>query len=314
MALTISQIYAASYPAILNKMRATDQWSDSAVMKEMQRQGMIKHESLGTTIDVTLDYRRNPNATFLSSDLQSTGLTKTEVLTAASYAIAELSVPVVWSKKDDAMNPSQNQKVAFVKKLAENAINSHDDLIEEALFASSATDGFLSFLSLIPENGQGSPGGIDAGTELFWRNYGADYAADGSDIESAFTSAHNDVAKGSGSNLTPTLLVGGADPHALYEASLITRQRFVDIKEIDGGVKVLAFKGARFVFGQYGGNKVFGMNKKSVQLVVSKEYFRDKGAEQEIQDANGFVSKIYSALQLVTDNKSRLFVLDEAGS
>lgn len=312
MALTISQIYAASYPAVLNKMRATDQWSDSAVMKELQRQGMIKRESLGTTIDVTLDYRRNPNAGFLATDLAPTSLTKTEVLTGASYAVAELSVPVVWSKGDDAKNPTENQKVKFVKTLAENAINSHDDLIEEALFASSATSGFLAFASLMPTTGQGSPGGIDASTETMWRNYASTYAADGSDIESALTAAHNDVAKGSGSNLTPTLLVSGPTPHALYEASLVTRQRFVDVKEIDGGIKVLAFKTARYVFGQYGGSKIYGMPKKSVSLIVSKEYFRDKGAEQEIQDANGFVSKIYSALQLVTDNKSRLFVLDQA--
>jgi hypothetical protein len=312
MALTIGQIAAASYPAVLNEMRATDQWSESAVLREMQRQGMIKRKSLGTTIDVTLDYRRNPNGGFLASDLATTSLTKTEVLTAASYAVAELSVPVVWSKGDDAKNPTENQKVAFVKNLLENGINTHDDLIEEALFASSATEGFLPFVSLMPTTGQGSPGGIDASTETFWRNYAAQYQADGSDIEAAFTAAHNDVAKGSGSNLTPTLLVGGADPHALYEASLVTRQRFVDVKEIDGGVKVLAFKTARFVFGQYGGENVFGMNKKSVQLIVSKEYFRDKGDQYEIQNANGFAFKIYSALQLVTDNKSRLFVLDEA--
>jgi hypothetical protein len=303
---------AASYPAVLAKMRkGADQWSESAAMRELERQGMVVRKSLGPTIECPLDYRRNAGADFLDTDLQTTSLTKTDILTAASYAVAELSVPVVWSKGDDAKNPTENQKVAFVKGLLTNAIESHDDLIEEKLFGSTYL-GFLGLQTLIPTSGQGSPGGIDAATETFWRNVFGTYAADGSDIEAALTTAHNSVAKGSGSSLSPTILLSGADPHALYEASLVTRQRFVDVKEIDGGVKVLAFKTARYVFSQHGDSKIFGANKKSLNLIVSKEYFRDKGEQSEIQNANGFVFKIYSALQTVTDNKSRLFVLDEA--
>lgn len=312
MSLTIGQMAAASYPAVLAKMRkGTDQWSESAAMRELERQGMIVRKSLGPTIECPLDYRRNAGADFLETDLQTTSLTKTEILTAASYAVAELSIPVVWSKGDDAKNPTENQKVAFVKNLITNAINSHDDLIEEKVFGATYL-GFLGLQTLIPTTGQGSPGGIDASTETFWRNIAGTYAADGSDIEPALTTAHNSVSKGSGSSLSPTILLSGSDPHALYEASLVTRQRFVDVKEIDGGVKVLAFKTARYVFSKEGDSKIYGANKKSLNLVVSKEYFRDKGEQSEIQNSNGFVFKIYSALQMVTDNKSRLFVLDEA--
>ena len=42
---------------------------------------------------------------------------------------------------------------------------------------------------------------------------------------------------------------------------------------------------------------------------MSKEYFRDKGETQELQNANGFVFKIYSAMQTVVDNRSRLGVV-----
>jgi hypothetical protein len=311
VALTIGQVAASSYPAILNKLKATDQWSESAAMRELQRQGMIVRKSLGQTIDATLDYRRNAAADFLETDLEAVSLSKTEIMTAASYAIASISVPCAWSKEDDAKNPAENQKVDFVAKLVPNAINSHDDLLEEKLFGGTYKR-FLGLETLIPTNGQGSPGGIDAGTETFWRNTAGTYAADGSDIEAALTTAHNAVAKGSGSSLTPSVLLSGSDPHALYESSLVTRQRFVDVKEIDGGVKILAFKTARYVFSQYGDDKIFGANKKSLQLVVSKEYFRDKGEQYEIQNAHGFAFKIYSACQLVTDNKSRLFVLSEA--
>lgn len=290
---------------------AANQWNESALMREFERQGMIVRKSLGPTIECPLDYRRNQSGGFMASDTASQTLTKTDVLTAASYAPAEISVPVVWSKGDDAQNPAENQKVALVKSLLQNGINSHDDLIEEALFG-GATQTFNGAATVIPVGGAGTVGGIDASTETWWANYSATYADDGSDIEAALTTAHNTVAKGSGSNLTPTVLFMGADPHALYEGSLQTKARYIDVKEGDAGFKILAFKTARCVFSQYGGSKIYGANKQSLNLVVSKEYFRDKGKEQEINDENAFRVFIYSALQLVTNNKSRLFVLDAA--
>lgn len=311
MALSITQIVAASYPAVLAKMRApANQWNESALLREFERQGMIQRKSLGPTIECPLDYRANPGTDFLATDLTAMSLSKADVLTAASYSVAELSVPVVWSKGDDAKNPTENQKVALVKNILENGINSHDDAIELGLFATS-TDGFTGMQTVIPDTGQGTVGGIDASTETMWRNTSSTYAADGSDVEAALTSAHNAVAKGSGSQLTPSILFSGPDPHAIYEGSLQTKQRFIDVEDAKGGFKTLAFKMARFVFSQYGGTRIYGANKKSLNLVVSKEYFRDKGPEQELNDKNGYRVFIYSALQLVTDNKSRLFVLTQ---
>ncbi len=69
---------------------------------------------------------------------------------------------------------------------------------------------------------------------------------------------------------------------------------------------MLGFKTSRYVFSQYGTTTVNFVNPKNFSMVVSKEYFRDRGDTQEIQNANGFVTKIYSALQTVTNNKSRL--------
>lgn len=305
MALTISQMAAVSYPAVLNEMRkGANQWNESAFMRELERQGAIVRKSLGSTIDVALDYKRNPGTDFLATDLTSTSLSKTEVLTAASYAIAELSVPVVWSKKDEVQNPSENQKIALVKQLLENGINSHDDAIEEALFASSATDGFNSLPVLFPTSGQGTVGGIDASTETFWRHTATTYTGS-SDIEAGLTTNYNASAKGSGATSVPTLIVSGSTPHAQFEGTQQALQRYIDTQEAKAGFKILAFKTARYVFSQYGGTSVFMLNPKTTKLVVSKEYFRDKGETSEIQNANGFVFKIYSALQFLTDNKSR---------
>lgn len=308
MALTIGQIVAVSYNAVLLEMRkAANQWAESSFMREMEKQGAINRRSLGPQIEATLDYQRNAGTAFLATDLQPTSLTKTEVITAAVYDIAELSVPIVWSKKDEVQNPTENQKIALVKSLLENGISSHDDAIEQAFFQVS-TNGFLGLQTHVPISGLGSDGGIDATNNVFWRNQTNPYTDD-TDIEAAMTVTWNQCAKGSGSNLMPTLIVSDGATQALFEGTQQAQQRYIDTEELKAGFKILAFKTSRYVYSQYGTDSIYFLNSKSFQLVVSKEYFRDRGDTQEIQNANGFVTKIYSALQNVTNNKSRLGVV-----
>jgi len=311
MALTIDQIVAVSYPAVLAEMRkAENQWNESAVLREMERQGAIQRVSLGDHIEAPLDYRPNPDAAILASDQDTASLLKTDVMTAASYVVAQLSVPVVWTKGDDAKNPTESQKIALVKSILENGINTHDDLIEQSIFTTSAAGGdeLNGLDTLVPTSGNGTPGGIDASVETWWKNYSGTYT-NATDIEAAMTTAYNTAAKGSGALLAPKFLISGATPHAVYESSLQTFQRFNDTSEADGGFKVLAFKTCRYVFSQYGGSNVYFLNPKSFNIVASKQYFRDKGNTIEIPNQNAFVFKIYSALQMVTNNKSRLAVI-----
>jgi len=280
-------------------------------LKELERLGSIVHRSLGPTIEATLDYRRNPDAGFLAYDLEPTATTKTEVITAASYTPVPISVPYVWTKMEEVMNPTENQKIALVKSKATNAVESHDELIEEAIFATS-TQGFLGLATIIPTTGQGTVGGIDASLETWWRNSADTYEADGSDIEAVFTEVWNNASKGSGATLSPKGMVSGSEPHALYESQLTPLIRYQDLGTGDSGFKVLAFKTARYVFSQFGGTKVYFHNPKSLNIVVSKQYFRDLGPTINLQNGEGFKRSIFSALQTVTDNKSRLAVVDEA--
>lgn len=309
--LTIGQMAAVSYPEVIaENKKPENQWAESTLMKFADKLGMIDRRNLGENIEAPLDYRRNPGAKFLATDMTPVSLAKTEVITAASYVIAQLSVPVVWSKFDDAKNPSQNQKVAFVKGLLDNGIQSHDDLIEEALFTTS-TDGFLGLQTLIPTSGQGTVGGIDAGSELFWRNPADTYLADGSDIEAVLTEVWNIATKGTGGS-APRLLVSGQEANALFESTQVSLKRFMTAGKADGGFESVSFKTAPFIYSQHGDDKIYGLNPRAFRIVVSKQYFRDKGETRETEDANGFVFKIYSALQSVLTNKSRVFVVSEA--
>ncbi len=307
MALSISQIVAVSYPAVLAKKKtAENQWAESAFMRELERQGAIVRRSLGPTIEAQLDYRRNPGTVIMTNDMQQLSASKTEVLTAASYEVAEVSAPIRWSKKDEVQNPSENQKIALVKNLMENALESHDDIIEQALFTTS-TNGLLGLLTHATTAGTGSDGGISATDEAFWRNQQSTYVDD-TDIESAFTSVWNAAAKGSGSKLMPTGIVSDGATQAIFESTQQANQRWVDTDDLKAGFKTLAFKTARYVFSPYGTSSVFFWNPKNLFLVVSKEYFRDLDETKPIPGVNGFERLIYSALQFVTNNRSRLGV------
>ncbi len=106
--------------------------------------------------------------------------------------------------------------------------------------------------------------------------------------------------------MKPNLLVSDGATNALFEGTQVALQRY-DSQNIKAGATSLMFKTAKYVFSQYGTTSVYGLNTKNFRIVVSKEYFRDKGDTQEIDDINGFIVKIYTALQTVVTNRSRLF-------
>jgi hypothetical protein len=305
--LSVDQMTTVSYPSVLNeKRKAANQWAENAAMREFERLGIIKREAIGTLIERSLNYRRNPGAEFLASDLAPTSLAKTDVLTAAQFTPASLSVPLVWSKEDEAKNDTEVAKIKLVSELLSNAIDSHDDLIEEAIFGGT-TNGYLGLDTLVPTSGQGTVGGIDSAVETWWRHYAAAYAAN--TIEADLTAAYNAALKGSGSTMGPTTIWSSADGQATYEASQQTLKRYVDSKEADIGFKVLAFKTARFSFSQYATDDIIGLNQKTFRISVSRSAFRQMGDKVEIPNANGFVKKIFTLLQASLDNKSRLFRL-----
>lgn len=313
--LAISQIAAASYPAILaEKKKPANQWAESALLHEMERQGMIDKTGLGPTIEAPLDFQANPGTVIQTSDLQQLSLDKTEVLTSASYVPAEVTAPVVYSKKDEAMNSTDTAKIKFTTALMENAIESHDDKIEQAFFVAS-TNGFLGLPTHVTYAQTGSSGGIDPATYTWWKNQKQTYTND-TDLEAALTTCWNQCAKGSGAKLVPTLLVSDAPTQSLFEGTQQALQRWNDTQELKAGFKVLGFKTARWVFSQYSGNggAVYLLNAKNLKLVVSNMYFRDFSAPVEIPNANGYVGKIYSALQLVGNNRSRLGIVGTASS
>ena len=167
MALTISQITAASYPAVLAESRKpTNNWAANAALRALEKSGFIQRVALGPTIEVPVDYRSNPDTAVLVGDQDTASLVKTDVLTAASYDVAQMNVPVTWTKGDEAKNPSENQKISFTRGIMENGITSHDDLLEQRIFTSSSAGGteINGLNDLVNSAGTGTVGGINNST------------------------------------------------------------------------------------------------------------------------------------------------------
>lgn len=298
----IGQILAASYPAVIAK-RPANQWAESSLMRTLQKFGFIKPIAMGETIEATLDYRANPGAQVLATDMAPTSSTKTEILTAASYTPAAISVPIVWSKQDEARN--EDAKVELVTSLIDNGLASHDDLIEKTLFAGA--NGLIGFDTLITNDGTGTIGGINAATDVFWKNKFGDYTG-ASDLVAVMTSVWNKCVKGTGSPMTPKVLVSDAATQATFEGTQQGQQRYVDTNELNAGFVVLAFKSASYVFSPYGTASIYFLNPKNYQVRTSKSMYRFKEKEAPLENAEGYKTSIFSVLQAITDNRSRLGV------
>lgn len=311
MALTISQIVAASYNAVVAEAKKpANQWEESAFMRELKRQSGIKEVAGGPQIEAPLDYRRNPGTAFLLTDLDPMAMGKTDVLTSAVYDPAQLSVPVVWSKGDEAKNPEENQKVDFTKALLTNALASHDDIIEQQIFSTS-TNGFLGLQTQVPDSGQGSVGGIAAATETWWRNPTFIYSSAGTDIIAKMTTLWNTATKGSGSDMSPSLIVSDAASQAIFEGTQVPLQRYENSQDLAAGFKTLKFKTSNYVFSQYGGTRIYFLNPKVFRLYFYKGAQRQRGETSEINNGNGFRFFIWSMLQTIVTNKSRIGLLTQ---
>ena len=261
---------------------------------------------MGETIEIPADYRRNPDTSVLAADQDEASLVKTEVLTSLSYTPAQLNVPVTWTLGDETKN--DQQKIPFTRALIENALTSHDDELEIDIFTSSTAGGteIHGLADLLTTAGTGTVGGVDAAVETWWANKAEQYV-DGSDIEAASTELFNACAKGSGAGLQPTMVLSGPDTHALYESQLQALQRFTSSDEADAGFKVLMFKGAKWIFSHKGhATSAYFVNPKNYKCVVAKNAFRKKGDTWDVPGQNALYFMLYSMLQNVVSNRSRL--------
>jgi hypothetical protein len=115
--------------------------------------------------------------------------------------------------------------------------------------------------------------------------------------------------KGSGSTFQTTLMVSDGPTNSLFVGTQQALQRWGAGEKLNagfsGGIK---FMNADYIFSPFGGTSVQFLNPKSFQLAVSKGNYREMGEQIPLENATGFTRRVYSALQTVVSNRSRLGV------
>lgn len=311
MAIPFEQLVATTWDDVVTARKAQDQWSDSSFLKGLERLGGVKRTDGGATLEGTVDYQSNSAADFLATDVTTTGTAKTEVFTAASYSYVPLVVPVNWSLTDDALNAGRSAKINLAAQLVENGLTSHDQSIEDGLFAATGgTDGFNTLVDLYTEDGTGTVGGIVAGTETWWKNQFKDWGTDtGATLLADYTTLYNSCAKGSGGR-KPNVIVGSATQHANFEAALTANQRFANVNSASGGFTELQFKTIPYLWtGSYTSDSSWMFNTMDTKLYVVRGAYRQRRQPVEHVNAAMMNMKVFSVLQLATFNRSRGGVL-----
>lgn len=297
-----SQIVAATFDRTSNeKNKATNQWSENALLKFLERKGALKRVTGGPQLEFTLDYQVNPDAAFLATPSAPTSTTKTEVLDAVKYDWALFVAPVNWEIADEAKN-SGEKKVDLVTSIVDNALESHDDQFEEALFAATATNGMLSLPVILTEDGTGTIAGTNSAVDTFWANKFYDYV---SDINLGMKILYNRCAKGTGGS-SPNLFATSSDTHATYEDTLADNIRYKEGSKGDNGFKTLEFKGEDMIFSQkYSSDSVFFINTSRLKLYAIKNFWRQRRDAIEAINAATMNMKIVSLAQLAASDRSR---------
>jgi hypothetical protein len=312
MAIPFTQQVASTYDAVVNeKNRGADQWSDTSALNALEEMGGVKRVPGGATPSATLDYRQNQGGDFLLTDTTATATSKTEVLTQTSPSWATLVVPTNWSVTDEELNSDTNAKVPLIASLVDNAIMTHDYMIEQAMFATTGgTDGFATFVDLFTADGTGTVQGIVSGTETWWKNQFKDKATDtGATLLADYNTLYFSCQKGS-LGRQPNVILANSTQYGTWLAANQANQRFLDAKEVRtlGAGKSAYHINARYIFSSVlttAQNDAFMFNTNDTYLTVVKGAFRKRRSPVDFAAALMVNMKVYSILQLVTRNRSR---------
>lgn len=312
MSVPFPQLVASTYDAVVNERnKAADQWSDTSCLNFLESIGGVKRVPPGATLQMTLDYRANSGGDFLATDATATNTSKTDVLTATGLSWATLVVPTNWSFTDEALNNGE-AKIDLIASLVDNTITTHDFMIEQGLFAATATDGFASFPVIFTEDGTGTVQGIVAGTETWWENQFKDWGADtGATLLADYNTLYFSCAKGS-SGRQPNVVVANSTLYGAFLAALTPQQRFMNAASATSGFGQVKLINADYIFSSVittAQDSAWMFNTNDTALFVAKTAWRKRRQPVDFSAAAMVNQKVYSVLQLATRNRSRGGVL-----
>lgn len=107
--LSIGQIIGVSYDHVLKEMREGNDWV-SPELNQLQKDGKIIFVPMGAT-------------------LQQPFIDAGGNLSEKKYEVQQITIPCVWSQKDELKTKTEKKKCELAYALMKNGLYSHDDLI-----------------------------------------------------------------------------------------------------------------------------------------------------------------------------------------
>lgn len=145
----------------------------TVLLDRLRRKGKVKPAAGGRTIVQELETALNPNGGWYAG-YDALGTSPFEPFSAAEYDWKQAYVPIVWSGLEKLKNMGEFEVIDLVANRVKNGEKSLYDLVASASYSDGTGSGGKQLhglgLFIVQANTSGVVGGIDRGTNAFWRN------------------------------------------------------------------------------------------------------------------------------------------------
>lgn len=224
----------------------------TAFLDRLRRKGKIKPADAGREIVQELEVALNPNGGWYAG-LDPLNTNMFEPFSAAVYDWKQAYVPAVWSGLDKLKNQGEMATINLVTARVKNSEKSLVDLVAQAAYSDGTGFGGKQMhglgLFVVTNPATGTVGGIDRGTNTFWRNQTATVtmttginiaATNPSNYLSALNSLSINCTRGTD---RPDLYVADALHYNFYLSSLQPLQRITNMDMAGFGFTALKYNG-----------------------------------------------------------------------
>lgn len=226
----------------------------NALYNRLKKKGMIKTKSGGYSIVQELDYAENGTYQRYSG-YDTLNVNASDVLSAAEFPWAQVSIHVTASGRELRMNNGPEAMINLVKARIKNANRTAANNFSIDLYSTGALTNQINGLgALITADGTGTVGGINASTYTFWANQFVEVP--GTNAPTGTTALPTNIVNGMNQLWLKTtrggdktdMIVFTHDFYVGYEASLQQFQRYTSSDQASAGFESLKFKSADVIF------------------------------------------------------------------
>ncbi len=220
-------------------------------LDRMRRKGKVRPAEGGRTIVQELEIALNTNGGWYAG-LDPLNTSSFEPFSAAEYDWKQAYVPIVWSGLDKLKNQGELATINLVTSRVKNGEKSLVDLVAQAAFSDGTGSGGKQLhglgLFVVVTPTSGVVGGIDRGTNTFWRNQSTSVTGVTANIAitnpSNYLTALNTLAINTTRGTDrPDLFVADALHYAAYLSSLQPIQRITNTDMAGYGFTALKYYG-----------------------------------------------------------------------